>query len=53
MFVAEGAVARIRTKRRDEFLEQYVKPMVAEARKLGLTAQELQAMLDAACPQEE
>lgn len=53
MFVAEGAVARIRAKRRDEFMEQYVKPMVAEARKLGLTARELQAMLDAACPQEE
>lgn len=53
MFVAEGAAERIRTKRRDEFLAQYVKPMVAEARKLGLSEEELQAMLRAACEQEE
>ena len=53
MFVAPGAEARIRAKRREEFLEQYVKPLVAEARKLGLTTEELQAMLEAACRQEE
>ena len=53
MFVAPGAEARIRAKRRAEFLEQYVKPLVAEARKLGLTTEELQAMLEAACRQEE
>lgn len=53
MFVAEGAAAQIRAKRREEFLEQYVKPLAAEARKLGITAEELQAMLAAACPQEE
>lgn len=53
MFVSEGAAERIRAKRREEFLEQYVKPLAAEARKLGLTAEELQAMLQAACRQEE
>lgn len=53
MFVAPGAEARIRAKRRAEFLEQYVKPLVAEARKLGLTTEELQAMLEVACRQEE
>ena len=53
MFVAEGAAAQIRAKRREEFLEQYVKPLAAEARKLGITTEELQAMLAAACPQEE
>ena len=53
MFVCEGAAERIRAKRREEFLEQYVKPLAAEARKLGLTAEELQAMLQAACRQEE
>lgn len=53
MFVAEGAVERIRAKRREEFMEQYVKPLAAEARKLGLTAEELQAMLSAACQQED
>mgnify|MGYP005806354171 FL=1 len=53
MFVSEGAAERTRAKRREEFLEQYVKPLAAEARKLGLTAEELQAMLQAACRQEE
>ena len=53
MFVAEGAVERIRAKRREEFMEQYVKPLAAEARKLGLPAEELQAMLSAACQQED
>ena len=53
MFVAQGAAARIRTKRREEFMEQYVKPMAAEARQLGITAQDLQAMLAAACQTQE
>lgn len=53
MFVAQGAARRILAKRREEFLEQYVKPLVVEARKLGLTAEELQAMLTDACQQEE
>ncbi|HIZ61709.1 MAG TPA: GntR family transcriptional regulator [Candidatus Gemmiger avistercoris] len=53
MFVSEGAADRIRAKRREEFFTQYVKPLAAEARKLGLTAEELQAMLQAACRQEE
>ena len=53
MFVAEGAAAQIRAKRQKEFLEQYVKPLAAEARKLGITAEDLQAMVTAACQQEE
>ncbi len=53
MFVSEGAADRIRAKRREEFFTQYVKPLAAEARKLGLTAEELQAMLRAACQEEE
>lgn len=53
MFVAQGAAARIRAKRREEFMEQYVKPMAAEARQLGITAQDLQAMLAAACQTQE
>lgn len=53
MFVAPGAAARIRAKRREEFMEQYVKPMAAEARQLGITAQDLQAMLAAACQTQE
>ena len=53
MFVAPGAAERIRAKRRSEFLQQYVRPLAAEARKLGLTAEELQAMLRDACEEEE
>ena len=53
MFVAQGAAARIRAKRREEFMEQYVKPMAAEARQLGITAQDLQAMLAAAYQTQE
>ena len=53
MFVAQGAAARIRAKRREEFMEQYVKPMAAEARQLGITAQDLQAMRAAACQTQE
>ena len=53
LFVSEGAADRIRAKRREEFFTQYVKPLAAEARKLGLTAEELQAMLRAACQEEE
>ena len=53
MFVAQGAAERIRAKRRSEFLQQYVRPLAAEARKLGLTAEELQAMLRDACEEEE
>lgn len=53
MFVAQGAAARIRAKRREEFMEQYVKPMAAEAHQLGITAQDLQAMLAAACQTQE
>ena len=52
MFVAEGAAAQIRAKRREEFMTQYVKPMAAEAKKLGITPQDLQAMVTA-CTQEE
>src|SRR5947209_20371525 len=37
MFVATGARARLIGKRREEFFEQYVTPMVREARKLGIT----------------
>ena len=53
MFVAPGAAERIRAKRRSEFLQQYVRPLASEARKLGLTAEELQAMLRDACEEEE
>jgi GntR family transcriptional regulator len=45
MFVAEGARARIATKRRDQFETEYVRPLLVEAEKLGLTQQQLITMI--------
>lgn len=45
MFVAEGARARIVTKRRSQFTEEYVRPLVQEAEKLGIDSTELAAMI--------
>ncbi|MET0864234.1 MAG: GntR family transcriptional regulator [Nakamurella sp.] len=41
MFVVAGARDRLIELRRKEFAEQYIEPMVAEARRLGIGTQEL------------
>jgi GntR family transcriptional regulator len=41
MFVAEGSRARIAAKRRDQFDSEFVRPLVAEAAKLGISRTEL------------
>ncbi len=46
MFVSTGARAKLTDRRRDQFAEQYVRPMLAEAQKLGLGIDEIKAMLD-------
>ena len=46
MFVAGGARARLRERRRERFTEQYVEPLLAEARKLGIGHEELMKMID-------
>ena len=46
MFVSSGARAKLRVRRRDEFARQYVQPLVAEARKLGIDPAELKHMID-------
>jgi GntR family transcriptional regulator len=46
MFVAEGAREALATKRRNQFETEYVKPLVAEAAKLGITQKELAQMID-------
>lgn len=45
MFVATGARDRVIAKRRDQFETEYVKPLVAEATKLGLTLTQLDEMI--------
>ncbi|AVT30438.1 MULTISPECIES: GntR family transcriptional regulator [unclassified Plantactinospora] len=46
MFVATGARARLRDRRREEFAQQFLHPLLAEAGKLGIDADELKRMID-------
>jgi DNA-binding transcriptional regulator YhcF (GntR family) len=46
MFVAPGAQAKLRQRRRDQFADRYLRPLVMEASKLGLTIAELKDMID-------
>ncbi|WP_179273413.1 MULTISPECIES: GntR family transcriptional regulator [unclassified Rhodococcus (in: high G+C Gram-positive bacteria)] len=46
MFVTTGARDALRFRRRDHFARQYIDPLVTEARKLGMTVDELKTMLD-------
>jgi GntR family transcriptional regulator len=45
MFVAEGARARLVAQRRDQFRDQFLTPLLAEATKLGISQDELATML--------
>ena len=45
MFVAEGSRARLVAKRRDQFTTQYVRPLLDEAAKLGISNQQLADMI--------
>jgi GntR family transcriptional regulator len=45
MFVTAGAKARLAGQRRDRFEAEYVRPLVAEAAKLGLSKDQLVAMI--------
>jgi GntR family transcriptional regulator len=46
MFVAAGARARLRDRRREQFAEQYLHPLLTEAEKLGMSVDELKSMID-------
>jgi len=46
MFVAQGATERLQDKRRKEFYEAYVVPLIREAERLGLTRADLIKMLE-------
>ncbi|KZZ86167.1 MULTISPECIES: GntR family transcriptional regulator [Bacillaceae] len=45
MFVASGALEKLMEKRREQFFEQYIKTMLHEAEKIGITADQLNAMI--------
>ena len=53
MFVAPGAAARIREKRKAAFWDGYLRPMVREGRSLGLDEETLLAMVKAAMEEGE
>lgn len=46
MFVMEGAKEKLIVKRRDEFAEEFVLPMLKEAKKLMLTDNDLLKLLE-------
>ncbi|CDQ40531.1 MULTISPECIES: GntR family transcriptional regulator [Virgibacillus] len=41
MFVAEGAVRQLLLERQQDFFKQYVKPLVAEAKRLHLSEEQI------------
>lgn len=41
MFVAEGAVEKLKTQRRSDFFDTYIKTLLDEAKKLGLSKQDV------------
>ena len=46
MFVADGARSRLLESRREDFSRQYIAPLVTEAQKLGIDAEQLKKMID-------
>ncbi|HWT76355.1 MAG TPA: GntR family transcriptional regulator [Mobilitalea sp.] len=46
MFVASGAIERLRQKRKDQFFDNYIVSLVAEARRLNLTEAEIKSMIE-------
>lgn len=46
MFVQKGAVSKIREKRQEQFFDHYIRTLLEEAKKLGLTKEEILRMLE-------
>ena len=46
MFVAEGARSKLLQARKEDFVEEYLKPMLDEAKKLDLTERDIQKLID-------
>ena len=46
MFVAKGAVSKLRKKRQDQFYDNYIHRLVEEAKRLGITSDEIIAMIE-------
>ena len=46
MFVAKDAVKKLKKKRQDQFYENYIGRLVEEARKLGISSDDIIAMVE-------
>jgi GntR family transcriptional regulator len=46
MFVATGARTQLLERRREDFARQYLDPLLVEARKLGIDAEQIKKMID-------
>ena len=45
MYVAENAVANVRDDRREKFFDDFIVPLLAEAKRLGITGEDIIEML--------
>lgn len=46
MYVMQGAVEKIRTKRQEQFYSQYIESLMEEAKKLGMTKDQIIKMIE-------
>lgn len=46
MFVAKGAAEKLRDERREHFFEHYIESLVEEAKRIGLTAEDIKDMIE-------
>ena len=53
MFGAQGAAERLRVKRKEGFYDRFVASLVAEAKRLGIGKEELEALIARGFAQQE
>lgn len=46
MFVSDGAVQKLRQKRQDQFYTNYISSLIEEAKRLGITSDDIIAMIE-------
>lgn len=46
MFVAEGAIQKLREKRQNQFYDNYIGKLIEEAKRLGITSEDIIAMIE-------
>lgn len=49
MFVSKGAEEKLRSERKQEFFEKFVKSLLSEAEKLNITKKEIVDMIEKGC----